>query len=338
MPEITIVGAGAIGGTIGAFLSQAGIDVLLVDNVPEHVEAINRHGLRISGAWGDRRYRVRACLPEEVRGPLGVVGLAVKSQHTLETLEPAVPLLADDGCVISLQNGLNEKVIADRIGAERTIGCFVHFGADYMEPGHIHFSHGRRLRLGELSGEITPRIRRLTGLLAPAVGAEFTTNIFGYLWGKMCFASVSFAAAMVDEPWGDVVADPRYRPVLAEVARETWQVARAAGVEVLAIDNFDGNAFGDGLTEAAHASFDDLVRAQDRALKQFSGIQRDIMVRRRPTEVDHQPGAVVREAERLGLSAPYNRRIVEMIRELEQCRRPLGRHNLDELQQTVGRR
>jgi 2-dehydropantoate 2-reductase len=128
--QVTIIGAGAIGGTVSAYLDEAGYDVTLVDVAPEHVWTINERGLRITGVRGERTFRPRAILADELRGPLGVIFLCVKGHFTEDVIGRIEPLLASDGFVLSLQNGLNEALIAERIGIERTVGAFVHFGAE----------------------------------------------------------------------------------------------------------------------------------------------------------------------------------------------------------------
>src|SRR5690348_9481508 len=106
---ITIVGAGAIGGTVGAFLTDAGYDVTMVDVVPEHVQAMNERGLRITGLRGDRTFPVKAVLADDLRGPLGVTFLCVKGHFTEPAMRQIGPLLSPDGFILSLQNGLNEE-------------------------------------------------------------------------------------------------------------------------------------------------------------------------------------------------------------------------------------
>ncbi len=157
---ITIVGAGAIGGTVGAFLSDAGYDITLVDIVPEHVQTMNTRGLTISGLRGDRTFPVKAVLAGDLRGPLGVTFLCVKGHFTESAMQQIGPLLAPDGYILSLQNGLNEEIIAQHVGAERTVGAFVHFGADYIEPGQILLGNEQTIYPGELDGTVTPRLRR----------------------------------------------------------------------------------------------------------------------------------------------------------------------------------
>ncbi len=148
---LTVIGAGAIGGTVGAYLAHAGFDVTLVDTVREHVDAMNAHGLRLTGGRGENTFPVKAVHPDDLEGPLGVTFLCVKGHYTDAAMAQYGSLLADDGYIVSLQNGLNEEIIAQHVGRERTVGAFVHFGADYIEPGLI------------LVGQEGPIIRRRAG-------------------------------------------------------------------------------------------------------------------------------------------------------------------------------
>ena len=122
--SITVYGAGAIGGCVGAYMARAGEDVLLVDRAADHVAAMNATGLRITG-FDHMHTPVKACLPEALRGPLGIVFLAVKSQDTQAALDVIEPLADANTVVVSLQNGMNPPGIARRLGAHRTIGVRV---------------------------------------------------------------------------------------------------------------------------------------------------------------------------------------------------------------------
>jgi 2-dehydropantoate 2-reductase len=338
--HITIIGAGAIGGTLGAHLVRAGHDVLLVDNVEEHVNAIERSGLAIEG---NRTFRVRvpavtvAGLADALGGrPPEAVFLAVKAMHTAAALEPVAPLLGVESFVVSMQNGLNETVIAKRIGAEKTVGAFVNFGADYLGPGRIMYGGAGALYLGELDGRMTPRLQQLGAILKDGFleNTRLTPNIWGYLWGKLGYASMLFATAVVDETMADVLADPAGRPLLANLAGEVVAVADAEGVRSEGFDGYDPNA----MRFTAQRDWDGIQRSLDRlvefnrhSLKQKSGIWRDLAVRRRRTEVDVQLGAVVDEGRAHGVRAPLNERLVAMIHDLEDGRREMHPQNLDEL-------
>lgn len=332
---IFVVGAGAIGGVIGAYLARGGLDVVLVDRERAHVDAINANGLRISGFRGDHRFAVRAVTPDGLPARMHRVILAVKAQHTGTALAAIQPRLAPDGYVVSAQNGLCEESIAEAVGASRTIGTFVHFGADYQEPGHVLLANEAPMYVGELSGAFTPRLREVAGELSLVVPTVQTDNVFGYLWAKLVYGVLAFAAALVDEPFGEVLGRRSDRDLYVAVAREVTAVARGHGVRLERFGGFEPARVDDG-DEAASDVVAGLAVASSGGLKAFTGIQRDLMVRKRPTEVDHQPGVIREKGRAVGVATPWCDAILDLIHEVERGARPLGRTNLDELRERAG--
>lgn len=331
---ITIYGAGAIGGLVGASMARAGEDVLLVDKVAEHVDAINTSGLRISG-FDSFTVRTRACVPVALREPLGVTFLAVKSQDTEAALDVLAPLAGPDTVLVSLQNGMNPPRIAARLGAERVVAAFVSFPADWQAPGHIEHGGSGNIWIGEMDGRLTERLSRIQRLLAHAVGAHVTDNIFGYLWAKQIDCSLLFAQAVTDETFADVYADKRYQPVLIALVGEGVSVAQAAGVRLQRFDEFDPlklrpqTAAEEAEARAVLDRFADFCRPR---VKVRSGPWRDLAVRKRPTEVDHMVGWVIAEGRARGIALPLNEHLVRQVKEIEQGQRTRGLHNLDELE------
>src|SRR5262249_6995553 len=169
---------------------------------------------------------------------------AVKEMHTTAALEPVVPLLGAQSFVVSMQNGLNERVIASRIGTAKTLGAFVNFGADYLAPGRIMYGGAGALYLGELDGTMTARLEELGRTFRGAFleNTQLTDNIWGYLWGKLGYASMLFATAVVDETMADVLANPANRPLLANLAGEVVRVADAEGVRCEDFDGYEPDA------------------------------------------------------------------------------------------------
>jgi 2-dehydropantoate 2-reductase len=331
---LTIVGAGAIGGITGAHLARAGHAVLLVDRNRAHVEAIRARGLEVAGA-ATFTVRVPACLPEEVRGPLGVVLLAVKTLHTREALAPLVPLLAPDGYVVSMQNGLEEETIAALVGRERTVGAFLTFGGYYERPGRLVYSGPASLRVGELDGRVTPRVRALARLLAAFHPCEPTANISGYRWGKLILGTIYFATAVVDADVVDILAQPAARTVLAALATEALAVAEAVGVHVEVVDGFDPRAVrldANGAPAdpaAAQAAWAAQRAYWQRGLARRTGVWRDLAIHRRRTEAGPILGALVAAADRAGCPVPRVRALLRLITDLEAGRGTLGWANLD---------
>lgn len=319
---ILIWGAGAIGGTLGAHMARAGEDVLLVDVVDAHVDAINADGLSIEGPVDTFVQPMRAVSPAAVTGTFETIILAVKAQHTAAAVEALRPFLAANGYVVSAQNGLNELTIGAAIGPERTIGCFVNFGADWLEPGRILLGNRGKVAIGELDGAITPRIRevhRLFSLYEP--DAELTTNIWGYLWGKMGYGGMLFATALTPASMSDNFASARHAPVFEGLGREVMAVARARGVTPLGFNGFDPEAFMPGSSTAdARRSIAAMEEHNRHTAKTHSGVWRDIAVRKRKTEVDAQFAIIADLAAEAGVPTPLTVRLVELVHEVEDGR------------------
>jgi 2-dehydropantoate 2-reductase len=332
---ITIYGAGAIGGLTGAYLAKAGEDVLMVDKVAEHVDAMNGQGLKITGA-AEFAVPVRACLPEELRGPLGVVFLAVKSQDTEAALDVIAPQVESDAALVSLQNGMNPPRIAARIGPDKVVASFVNFGADWQGPGHIEDGGPGSFYLGEIDGSRTERLDTLKHLLSNVRPVHITENIFGYLWSKQIACSLLFAQAVTDETMADVYSDQRFQGLLIELVGEGVVVAHAAGVRLESFDTFEPLKMRPNneaeMIEARGVLDRFAARCRNR-VKVRSGPWRDLAVRRRPTEIDYMIGWVISEGKKLGIRMPLNERLVVQVKEIEQGKRQRGLHNLEELEQ-----
>jgi 2-dehydropantoate 2-reductase len=339
MDEKTILvwGAGAIGGTAGAHLVRAGHDVQFVDRAADHVAAMAQHGLSIAGPVTEFKVPVRAATPEQVRGRFETVLLCVKAQDTEGAARALLPHLAENGCVVSLQNGLNERVIAAVVGKERTVGAFVNFGADYISPGVILFGGRGAVVVGEIDGRITPRAERLHQLLEDfEERAVLTANIWGYLWAKLAYGAMLFATALTNASIADCLASERHRGLFVALPREVLRVAAAAGVTPEPFDGFDPSAFTPLAGEAdAIRSLDALVAFNRRSAKSHSGVWRDLAVRKRRTEAEHQLGPIVAVAAEHGLAAPITARTIALIREIEDGRRAQDWSNLDLLMETV---
>ena len=330
---LLVWGAGAIGGTIGAFLARAGHAVLFVDIVAEHVEAIATRGLAVEGPVDRFGVTVPAVAPDAVSGRYERALLCVKGQDTDAAVRRLAPFLADDGYAVSVQNGLNEPAMAAVLGRERVMGCFVNFGADYLEPGRIHYGGRGAVVLGELDGRMTPRLRALLHLFRDFDSdAQASANIWGYLWGKLGYGALIFATALADDSIADALANPAHRTLYRALGEEVMRVACANGIAPEGFNGFDPAGFVPGADAVvSERSMMAMVAHNRGSAKSHSGVWRDLAVRRRPTEVEPMIGAVVREAAARQLETPLLARLTAMIHEIETGRRPLDRANIDEL-------
>jgi 2-dehydropantoate 2-reductase len=338
--RITIVGAGAIGGTVGAFLAREGEDVLLVDVVKEHVDAINARGLSITGRV-EFTTMARAVTPDKLTGSLDWVFLAVKAQHTGAALQAIAHRLGPQGFVVSLQNGFNEEQIAAAITRERTVAAHVNWGADYHGPGRIMYGSAGTFYIGELDGSTSDRLHALHGKLAAFTEVIISPNIWGYKWAKQCWASLNYATALVDADVGDILADERNRRVGVALLAESVRLANHEGVKLEAFDGFEPDRMNPSTPQAWQVAMESLDRMADaywRApdhLKKRTGVWRDLVVRKRKTEVDHHVGDLVQRGRARGVPMPLNARLWEMIREIEDGKRPMVPENLRELERMM---
>ena len=245
-------------------------------------------------------------MPQDLPQSLTVCLLAVKAHHTQTALATIAPRLADEGFVVSLQNGINEPVIAEAVGAERTVGAFVNFGADYVGPGRIFLGGKGAFYVGEVDGRPSRRVERLVGDIQDA---QATDAILGYLWSKQAYGAMLFATAVSDLSIADALAEPRYRRLFLRLAEE---MLAEAPVEAKAFDGFD--------PADLEGSIERLVEFNRRSAKTHSGIYRDLAVRRRKTEAEAM----------LSLSdGPNVRRTLTLIRAIEDGRRACDEQNLE---------
>jgi 2-dehydropantoate 2-reductase len=331
---ILVWGAGAIGGTLGAEWVRAGEDVVFVDTVTAHVAAMRATGIAIEGpvaTYGTGP--VKAFEPSELKGRFRRVVLAVKAHHTEAAVDALAPHLTEDGFVLSAQNGLNERVIARRVGAARTMGCFVNYGADWLEPGRILRGNRGAVVVGEIDGAIRERTRAMHRLLRVfEPDAVLTTNIWGYLYGKLGYGALLFATALTNASIADALASERHFPLWRGLGQEVMAVAAAKGVRCEAFNGFDPAAFAPDAPEASTRSAIAVMVDFNRAsAKSHSGVWRDLALRKRRTEVDAQIAVIAEIGADLGIDTKRIRRLVALIHDVEEGRRPQDWATLDAL-------
>jgi 2-dehydropantoate 2-reductase len=320
--RIGIVGAGAIGAIVGGRLARAGQDVTLLEQWPEHVEAIRGQGLRLSGPDGEETVKVRALHLHEAQAitePFDAVFVAVKSYDTeWATWLGLRHLKTPGGVVVVFQNGINDHRVAAIAGRERTLGCVILIGAGLYEPGHaLRTDEGKvGFKIGEQDGRDTPRARALVELLSHVAPSQLTTNLWGERWSKLALnCMLNPLAALSGLGTAEVRLDPGARRITVHLGAEVIRVGRAGGHEVEAIlgiapQRFVDAAQGRGLGEIeADVSRDARSRGGGRP-----SMLQDIM-RGRRTEIDFLNGYVVAEGRAAGVATPFNEAIVRLFHE-----------------------
>jgi 2-dehydropantoate 2-reductase len=312
---------------------RAGHHVTFADKDRRHVDAINDVGLSITGPVSSFRVRGPAVHNSEIQGQWAATLLCVKAQDTVSAVTELLPCLTSDGFIVSVQNGLNELTIVELAGRRRTVGAFVNFQSDYMEPGTIMYGGRGAVVVGELDGRMTPRLAELTTALKDfEPDAISTSNIWGFLWGKMAYVAMLFGTAVTNDALPVGFGRPEWHQLFTELAREVLRVATSLGIMPERFDGFNAAAFmPDAPLTLVPAAFAELVAFTGRSKKTHSGMWRDIAVRKRPTEVAAQLGAVIALASQAHIPTPLLDQLTELIHRVERGELPQDRANLDNL-------
>jgi 2-dehydropantoate 2-reductase len=324
--RIGIIGAGAIGCVVGGMLTKAGHDVTLLDQWPEHVEAMRKGGLRLSGTCGEHTIKVKVLHLHEAQTlaePFDAVFVAVKGYDTeWATALGAAYVRRAGGMVVDFQNGMNDERVAAVAGRERTLGCVITIGAGLYEPGHAMRTDAGRVgfKVGELDGRDTPRAQGLARILSDVAPATVTTNLFGERWSKLavnCMANP--LAGLSGLGTAEVRTESGPRRLAVHLGAEVIRVGRAAGHEIEPIYGITAQRFVDAVEGRGLAEVEADIRrdAESRAGGRPSLLQ-DVM-RKRRTEIDDLNGYVVAQGRRLGVPTPFNERVVELFH-----RHPVG--------------
>jgi len=318
--RIGIIGAGAIGSVVGGMLTKAGHDVTLIEQWPEHVEAMKKVGLRLSGTCGEHVVPVKALHIHEVqslREPFDAVFVAVKSYDTEWAAAMAVANLRQpDGVVVDFQNGINDERVAAVAGRERTLGCVITISAGMYEAGHaIRTDRGTMgFKIGEHDGKDTARAREIALIMNDVATSKVTTNLWGERWSKLavnCMVNPISGLSGFDS--AEARTDRVPRRIAVFTAAEVIQVGRARGYEVepiysIATQRFVDATEGKGLDEVEA----DMARDAKSRVGGRPSMLQDVMKGRR-TEINYLNGYVAEQGRQVGVKTPLNDKIVELV-------------------------
>ena len=303
-PKIAVVGAGAMGCLFGGLLAEGGLDVILVDVLQEHVDRINRDGLRIVGYGGDRSIPVRATTEPSGLSAVDVLFVQCKAPYTKEAVRRVLHLLRDDSVAISFQNGLgNEENIGEVVGMERVLGGVTAQGAAVEGPGAVRNFGNLPTHIGEMGGGISERAQRIAAALDRA-GLQTTAvpDIRQAIWKKLLAnIAISPTSAIANMTIKQVFAVPELTETAFEAMDEAVEVARAEGVE---------------LNAAETREVIDQIAVPTGTGDNKSSLCVDI-INRRPCEIDVISGAVVQLGRKHGISTPVNKTLVAAVKALE---------------------
>ena len=305
-PRIVIVGAGAMGCLFGGLLTEGGLDVTLVDIWKDHVDAINRDGLRIVGHGGDRTVRVKATTDPGGIAAADVVLFQCKAFANDEAARSVRHLVTGPTAAISFQNGLgHEETLSRILGAEHVLAGLTAQGATVVRAGVIRNFGDLPTYIGEPTGVASGRAAAIADAFTRHGLPTFASaDIRKQKWQKLLGnAALGAASAATDMTSAEMVAIPELRAAILRALDETAAVARACGI-VLSDDE-------------KHAIFDRLTRVDGGGTgASKSSMATDIALKRR-TEIDTIHGAVARLGREKGVPTPTIDTLIAIVKGLE---------------------
>ena len=320
--KIAVLGTGSIGSCVGADLAHAGLDVVLIDQWPEHVETMKSGGLLIQFPDEDLKAPVTAWHPCELAEHMPVfdlVFLCVKSYDTRWCTALIEPYLKDDGIFVGLQNGMNNQAIADIVGVNRTIGAVVELSGEMFTPGIVQRDTTHTTTwfgLGELDGSITPRLKDVQAVMEHVAKIDLTENIEGAKWTKLIANTMlmGLTGLLGLKTW-DAAQLPGMKDLAIQAGRESAMVGKALGYQIEPV-------FGMKAEDFAGATDDVLLNAMETLIghigKNATTAAIHDHIKGRQSEMAHITGVVAAKGKELGIATPVNAASTEIDRRINE--------------------
>ncbi len=320
--RVLVVGAGGIGGIVAGCLAEVGTDVTAVSTNAAIRDAIASRGFRLRDEGEERAVPGAVVEAPDPAARYDIVILATQPPQVEAAARAALPVLADDGRMVVLQNGLCEERIAAIIGGERVVGAIVAWGASMPEPGLYDRTAAGGFTIGRLDGAPDDACRRIGGLLEAVGPVTYTDNLAGARWSKLALnCAISSMGTIAGERLGPLVRSRRVRRLALEIMTEVVQVARTRGVKLEKVSGTldlewialtdaerDRKLGSAGLT-AKHA----LLLAVGLRYRRMRSSMLAAIERGRPPAIDFLNGEIVSRGQAAGVPTPINARIVATV-------------------------
>ena len=347
-PRILIVGAGAVGAYVGGNLARQGLDVSFFDAWPAHVEAMRQNGLQLEGTTPEECFTVpvKAYNLTELQGlkrerPIDIAFICVKSYDTAWATMLVKGYLTPTGCVVSLQNCMNEETIANIVGWGRTLGCIAaKIVVELVEPAHAirRIAKGGAehtvFRAGEINGVITPRLEKMVEWFSEIDSAKATTNLWGERWSKLVANAMgNGVSASTGMDIKEYMTHDAARHLSIRIAGEAVRVGQALGYALEDTNGFAPEVWVKAAEELESGASDapNLAAVEqkllDNAAKTKDGARPSMgqdMLKGRRTEIEFINGLICDKGKEIGLPTPANAKLVAAVHLVEGGQAPAG--------------
>lgn len=318
--RIAIYGAGSLGTILGAYISKAGVDIELINRNKAHIEALQTKGAHIVGTV-EFHQKVTAYTPDRMSGKYDILFLMTKQQHNAEVVVMLKEYLAEDGVLVTFQNGLPEMQIAEILGQNRVLGCTVAWGATMQGPGVCELTSAPdalSFSLGAISPQHSKYLDKVKELLEMMGEVDIEENFIGTRWSKLLInASFSGMSAVLGCTFGEAAAPHDSRRIVQALIKECIDVCHAGGIRIEPVQGKDIVKLLDYANPLKRAfSFFIIPIAIRKHAKLKASMLQDIE-KGKLTEVDAINGAVSAFGRKVGCPTPMNDCVVDIIHRIE---------------------
>lgn len=300
--KIAVVGPGAIGSLIGAYLAKSREEIWLLDKNKERSAKLNQTGIAVEGVSGSWQVKIRAsALPSEI-GPMDLIILCVKSFNTKQAVEQIRPMLNPDTKILTLQNGIgNLEIIAELAGDERVLAGVTNEGATLIETGKVRHAGQGETIIGAPDGKTPVQLRSIREIFNKVgLDCKMSRDIKGLLWSKLIInVGINALSGLTRLPNGKLIAYEGTRRILRDAVTEAVRIVKRKRIKLIFDDPL---AKVEAVCEGTQGN--------------FSSMLQDILKKRR-TEIDFINGVIVRLGQELGVDVPANRFLLDLVKTIE---------------------
>lgn len=318
--KIAIMGTGALGTILGAYIQKGGVDIDLIDINLEHINALKENGATVVGT-DNFNVPVNAITPRQMKGKYDIVFLMIKQMYNEAALNQIIPHLKNTSVVCTLQNGIPEIGVAEVIGKNRTIGGTVGWGATWLKPGVSELTspfNKMNFEIGEIDGRDTERLYKVKEILELMCPTVIKHNLMEVRWSKLLInTTFSGMSALLGCTYGDILDNKDALMVAKYVANETIDVGLAAGLKTVALQGLDLGILLKFKTKEERDANDHAYAAFLIPNGKLKASMLQDLEKGQKTEIDAINGLVSDWGRKYGIVTPVNDQVVQIIHGIE---------------------
>ncbi|PIP18588.1 MAG: 2-dehydropantoate 2-reductase [Candidatus Omnitrophica bacterium CG23_combo_of_CG06-09_8_20_14_all_41_10] len=300
--KIVIVGPGAMGCLLAAFLSKSKEDIWFLDHSKERAAKITQTGISLEGISGNWQVKIKASADTKEIGQADLIIICVKSYDTKQAIIHSKALIGENSTVLTLQNGIgNIEIIAEAIGNEKVIGGVTNLGVTLLEVGKVRHAGKGETIIGRIDGKMTAQMRSIREIFnRVGLEAKISRDIKGLIWSKLIVnVGINALTAITRLQNGRLAEFEGTRRIMREAVTEAIRIAKRKRIK-LTFD--DPLAKVEAVAEATSTN--------------ISSMLQDVL-RKKRTEIDFINGVIVRQGHELGIPVPVNQMLVDLVKTIE---------------------